>query len=290
MDLSKLTNEELLKLKSKFAGEVSKKTYGTSSSESSVQVANPAPKISKRPSYTQDFIKVEIPKANEYNKEIDLKDLEIKQIDYSLAKIFIKENHYSHTIPSSVKVSLGFYYKEELKTAIIYGAPVGRNVTNWLQVEHSNCLELVRLFSAEGMPKNTESYCISKSFQFLKQNYPQYKYLISYADPNHGHCGYIYQATNWKYVGIQRRILKERIILIDGKEVHSRTLNAKHGSNADDKLKEIYGDRLEIKGALKKYVYLMCLGNHKECKEWYNKFTFLPYPKAHNDIIEGKAQ
>lgn len=34
----------------------------------------------------------------------------------------------------------------------------------------------------------------------------------------------------------------------------------------------------------------MCIGNHKECKEWYSKFTFLPYPKAHNDIIEGKAQ
>ena len=278
MDLSKLSNEELLKLKTKFAGEVSKKTCGTSSSESSVQVANPAP------------IKIEIPKIDNYSKEINLKEMEIKQIDYSIAKSYIKENHYSHTIPSSVKISLGFYYKGELKLAIIYGCPVGRNVTNWLQVEHSNCLELVRLFSADGMPKNTESYCISKSFQFLKQNYPQYKYLISYADPNHGHCGYIYQATNWKYVGVQRRLLKERKILIDGKEVHARTLNAEHGSTSDSNLKKIYGDRLEILGAMKKHVYLMCLGNHKECKEWYSKFTFLPYPKAHNDIIEGKAQ
>ncbi len=43
MDLSKLSIEELLELKSKFAGEVSKKTCSDSIGKSKVQDLNPAP-------------------------------------------------------------------------------------------------------------------------------------------------------------------------------------------------------------------------------------------------------
>ncbi len=78
---------------------------------------------------------------------------------------------------------------------------------------------------------------------------------------------------------MQRRLLPERRIFIDGKETHTRTLNAKHGSTSKKKLQEIYGDRLVIKSALKKHVYLMCLGNKKERREWYKKFPEKPYPK-----------
>jgi hypothetical protein len=274
MDLSKLSNEELLKLKAKFAGEVSKKTCGTSSSESSVQVANPAPIL--------------IPKPQNYDTNFNLNQLEMKEIEYSIAKIYINENHYSHTLGCSIQLSLGFYYKDELCTAIIYGDPVGINVKSFLQTE-SKPLELVRLFSKDGLPKNTESYCLSKSFKYLKEKYSQFKYLISYADPNHGHCGYIYQATNWKYIGLSSKD-GHPTIHIDGKNVHPRSLYSKHGTSSIVVLKEIYGNRLETIEKLQKHVYLMCLGNHRECKEWYSKFTFLPYPKAHNDIITGKAQ
>ena len=216
-------------------------------------------------------------------ENFDLKDLEIRKIDFQEAKKYIKENHYSHTIASSVKLALGFYYKEELVTAIVYGCPVGRRVTQWLQIERENCVELIRLFSKDGLPPNTESYCIGKSFKYIKENMPNLKYLISYADPNHGHVGYIYQATNWRYVGVQRRLLPERRIFIDGKETHARSLNAKHGSTSKKKLEEIYGDRLEIKSALKKHVYLMCLGNKKERRSWYKKFPEKPYPKIKED-------
>jgi len=185
---------------------------------------------------------------------IKLTELKMKQVSYERAKYYIKDNHYSHSIPASVKIALGFYCKTELITMIVYGCPVGRNVNQWLGTDSDNCLELVRLFSNDGLPKNMESYCIGQSFLFLKTKYPQYKYLISYADPNHNHVGYIYQAT-----------------YIDGKEVHCRVLNSKHGSTSEEKLKEIYGDRLTITTALKKHVYIMCLGNKKEKKE--RRFT-----------------
>jgi len=278
MDLSNLSNKELMKIakiKPKFAEEVSKKTRLDSIKKSEVQDLNSAPNI-----LNKEFEKIQEKKLKtEILKNFQLQDLEIKEIAFQTTKKYIKENHYSHTISSSIRVSLGFYYKNNLITAVVYGCPIGRRVTQWLQVSGDNCLELVRLFSEDGLPKNTESYCIAQSFKYIKEKYPQYKYLISYADPNHGHVGYIYQATNWRYVGVQRRLLPERRIFIDNKEVHTRSLNAKHGSTSKKKLEEIYGNRLKIIQALKKHVYLMCLGNKKEKKEWYTKFKELPYPK-----------
>lgn len=275
MDLSKLSNEELLKLKVKIAGEVSKKTCSDSIGESRVQDFNPAPIL--------------IPKPISYNSNIKLQNLEMKSIDYKISKKFIEMNHYSQRMSVGVKSNLGFFLEKELVTVILYSVPVCNQISKFLQVKNSQVLELTRLASLDILPKNTESYCLGQSFKFLKQNYPQYKYLISYADPNHGHLGYIYQATNWKYIGLQRRN-NTHILLLDGKEVHERKLSHIHGTNGYFNLKKIYGDRIILKKQLKKHIYIMCLGNHKECKEWYSKFKFLPYPKAHNDIIEGKVQ
>jgi len=268
--INKLKNEK------QFAREVSKKTCRTSSSESRVQVSNLAPNIDI---VNQEYQRIQKEKKQIKELDFELKDLEIKKIDFREAKKYIIKNHYSHTIASSVKLALGFYYNKELVTAVVYGCPIGRRVTEWLQIDRENCVELIRLFSKDGLPKNIESYCIGQSFKYIRQNRPEFKYLISYADPNHGHIGYIYQATNWRYVGVQRRLLPERRIFIDGKEVHTRNLNAKHGSTSKKNLEQIYGDRLEIKSALKKHVYLMCLGNKKEKRDWYKKFPEQPYPK-----------
>lgn len=211
--------------------------------------------------------------------DVKLSDFQMRELTYNEAKLYVSKNHYSHTMPSTAKISLGFFYDGQLVTAIIYGSPVGRQVIQWLDANQQNCLELLRLFSEDGLPKNTESYCIGQSFKYLKENYPSYKYLISYADPNFGHVGTIYQATNWHYIGTQRRILPERRIFIDGKEVHTRTLNARHGSAAGEFLEGLYGDRIKIIDADKKHVYLKCLGNKRECKHWYAKFSKSDYPK-----------
>jgi hypothetical protein len=286
MDLSKLSNEELMKIAKqknpKFAGEVSKKTRLTSSEESRVRDSNPAPDLNKIIKHKYDEIQ-RIKLQTEEIENFNLKNLIIKKLDFKTTKEFISTNHYSHCLGSGVKVSIGFFYNNELVTAIVYGNPIGREIKKYLHLsETEEILELVRVFSKDGLPTNTESYCIAKTFELLK---PTYKYLISYADAQHGHVGYIYQATNWKYMGEQTRT--NFGIFMDGKEIHARTCNSKYGTSSKLKLKEIFGERIEFKDYLKKHIYIMCLGSHKEKKEWYSKFTFLPYPKVRNDIIEG---
>ena len=46
--------------------------------------------------------------------------------------------------------------------------------------------------------------------------------IVSFADEHHGHKGVIYKATNFEYWG---ETAGGRILIVDGKETHSRSLN-----------------------------------------------------------------
>ena len=214
-----------------------------------------------------------------YSSTFDLKKLEMRELSFQESEKYITKNHYSHTISRSLVASLGFFYKGILVTAVVYGHPVGRNTGKFLKVPIGTFAELVRAFSKDGLPKNTESFCLGKSFKYLKENCPEIKYLITYADPNHGHVGYIYQATNWQYVGKSSKD-GHPTIFIDGINAHPRSLYAKHGTSSIKELKDIYGDRLQTAKKLQKHVYLICLGTKRDRKYWYAKFEQKPYPKA----------
>jgi len=50
---------------------------------------------------------------------------------------------------------------------------------------------------------------------------PKIRLLVSYAGRKEGNYGYIYQATNWDYLGY---FISEGFWLVDGKECHLATL------------------------------------------------------------------
>ncbi len=277
MDLSKLTNEELLKLKTKFAGEVSKKTCSNSIGKSSVQVANPAPieieKFNNIQAKKEKFINDE-----KFNKE----DVKIKEITFKEASKFIKEGHYSHTMPVT-NLFLGFSYKSELNCVIVFGTGACYRLRDSLP--NHNVLELVRLFSLDNAPKNMESYCISQSIKYIKQNKPEIKILVSFADPSQGHVGYVYQATNWFYTGLTLQA-GNAIYEVNGIRIHPRTLLKKYNTtNKKEALEFLQRDNpnsviCQVKNN-QKHRYLMFIGNHKENNDMLKnlKYSILPYPK-----------
>jgi hypothetical protein len=140
---------------------------------------------------------------------------------------------------------------------------------------------LLRLFSFDWCPKNIESYCIAQSIKFLKTNYPKIKILVSYADASVGHVGYIYQASNWLYIGNSS---PEPEIFIDNIKRHRRDLYDKYGTSSIKKLKDILGEKLQIGKKNKKYKYIYILGNSKkEHKELIIKLKV----KIINDYPKG---
>lgn len=61
--------------------------------------------------------------------------------------------------------------------------------------------ELARLFLVDSQSTNSESSAIAAAVRYIKSNFPEVKYLVSYADPSHGHTGTIYRASGWTQDG-----------------------------------------------------------------------------------------
>ena len=145
----------------------------------------------------------------EENKHyVDTSRVTIREIGKATAKEMIVTYHYSHAW-TMCRYALGIFYEtgekdvlgnsEQLIGCLVYGYPVGRSAIKSVidGLEKDQCLELTRLFIHDGYGSNIESYAMGQSFQWIKENAPNIKMLLSYADPEQLHLGGIYQATNW---------------------------------------------------------------------------------------------
>lgn len=205
------------------------------------------------------------------------KELSMKRLPNNVASGFICRNHYTGTCPSNIMLALGFFYEKILTTCIVYAIPPGRDTAQsiWEGGNTDECWELVRLFSHDQCIKNTESYCISQSFKYIKQYFPQIKVLVSYADAKHNHCGFVYQASNWMYIGTGG---DSQEFYIKGKRLHTRTAVARYGTASVPKLKSKLGDNFERIELPQKHKYVYILRNKKEIMK-KAKFEVQPYPK-----------
>jgi len=76
------------------------------------------------------------------------------------------------------------------------------------------------------------------------------------ADPNFGHSGIIYKASNFLYLGREQGG-GSRDIFIDGVKIHSRSAFAKYGASGLSGLKKILPDsNIEVKNKERKHVYI----------------------------------
>lgn len=203
----------------------------------------------------------------------------VELIDKNIAKELIIKNHYSHKW-SSCRYALGLFDNNILIGVAVYGFPVGRqtikSITN--KLENSDVLELTRLWLIDEAPKNSESYFLGKTFDWLKKN-TKIKVLISYSDPMYDHTGIIYQATNWIYQGNNTMLIKGYLHKINGEIMHPRSVVALYGTTKMEDLKKIDTnyERIEMKKK-HRYLYILHKKNRKEIMSEL-KHKILPYPK-----------
>lgn len=113
--------------------------------------------------------------------------------------------HYLQTEPTAVRKVYGIIYKptNEMIGMAIYGLPM-MTASRFLQPEahQRQVFELKRLF-IEDRPglRNIESYVIARTLKMIKEEFPDVKVVITFADEKAGHLGGIYQATNAIYLG-----------------------------------------------------------------------------------------
>ena len=208
----------------------------------------------------------------------------IKQVEARDVRRFISTYHYSHLMPDGSKECFIGYYGDRVAGVVVYGI----GVTNQSFPENiplKDCRELIRLWSPDGMPKNTESYLISKTLKMLPKNV---SCVVSYSDPEQGHLGKIYQATNFIYLGQSKR----HKMLVDGQgnRFHKRTIGSykrRHPElvgKSDAEIMELYGWKcVSCRG---KYKYITFLGTKDVRRKMRLAVTTkkLKYPK---DLYTG---
>ncbi len=192
--------------------------------------------------------------------------MKVLRIEGSQCKDFILNIHYAHRMPP-IEVAFGLYMDNELKGVCTFSTPASR-----FEIKPQP-FELNRLVVDEGLPKNTLSQFVS---QCLNKFPHKPSIIVSYADSNNGHNGYIYQATNWIYNGLSAG---RNSFIIDDKELHERWVFDKYGTTSVTKLKDL-GVNVKVERMKPKHRYFYILGS-KKFKKSVDINSF-PYPKGDN--------
>ena len=148
----------------------------------------------------------------------------VDRINSSKANKFTAYYHYSRQGFKKAQYNLGVFRQDTKKMVgcIQWGISAAENIKLNRYVKEpitkASYLELNRFCMDDEEGKNSESQAISLGIKWVKKNLPHIKLLVSYAGRKEGNYGYIYQATNWEYLGY---FISNGFWWIDGWERHA---------------------------------------------------------------------
>lgn len=120
----------------------------------------------------------------------------VAAIDPDVAARAVTSYHYLHRRPP-VSHAYGLHIDGRLLGVVTYGTPASRHLQmSACPTDPSLVLELNRLWLHDDLPSNSESWFVARTLRLLPP-----RIVVSYADPQHGHVGYIYRALNFRYAG-----------------------------------------------------------------------------------------
>ena len=161
----------------------------------------------------------------------------VKLVERKQIRDFIETYHYSQNINGTIAdycFALYDKYTDEMVGAMFYGRMAMANQYKKYG-ERDEVTELRRLVLIDDTPKNTESFFIGYTLRWLSKN-TNIKTVVSYADPNYGHSGIIYRATNFTHVGMTS---PGRVIMYKGKKYHDKTIRTKYKGELKPFAKEV---------------------------------------------------
>lgn len=190
----------------------------------------------------------------------------ILSLDYQEAVDFLLPKHYSGRIPSISK-AFGWFIDDQLVAVITFGKPASPSLCRGICGDKyaKNVYELNRLCRIDDFNEQLSSFVAASLRRLRSQNW----IIVSYADTDMNHNGYIYQATNFIYTGKT----KARTDKYTEGNKHSRHYKAENQ----------VGLR-KIRAPKHRYVYF-CSHDKKLLNDWKKSLNYpiLPYPKGQNN-------
>lgn len=123
--------------------------------------------------------------------------MRVMQIAHDLAARVCVAKHYLHRRPA-ISFAYGLFDGDmELRGVITFGTPASRHMlVGACPTSPDAVIELNRLWCCDSMPRNTESWFVSRALASLPP-----RIVCSYADTERGHAGIVYRACNFFYAG-----------------------------------------------------------------------------------------
>lgn len=129
----------------------------------------------------------------------DRPELRLDWCSHKAARYAVEHWHYSRSMPTPPVVALGVWEAGRYIGAVLFSRGANNNLGKPYGLSNTEVCELTRVALAEHTA--SVSRVVSVALKFLGKRSPGLRLCVSFADPNKGHHGGIYQAGNWVYVG-----------------------------------------------------------------------------------------
>lgn len=182
-------------------------------------------------------------------------------------------------MPTPPVLKIGVWEDGTFCGVVLFSRGANKNLMRPYGLAYNEGCELTRV--ALGAHKAPVSRIVSVAIKLLRRQSPGIRLIVSFADPNEGHVGTIYQAGNWIYTGLAKSTPKYRTP--DGKVLHQRQVS-------QTGFKPQYGEMWRVPRAqdcqvipqLDKHRYLMPLDDEMRRRvEPLRK----PYPKRLASVV-----
>ena len=134
------------------------------------------------------------------------KDIDVKPISGRDAARVVSRFHYSGRVVQNSQVNFGVFLDGKCHGAMQFGPSMDKRKvativkgTGWHQF-----IELNRMAFGDALPRNSESRAMSIAFRMMRKEYPQLKWVISFADATQCGDGAIYRASGFVLTGLKK--------------------------------------------------------------------------------------
>jgi hypothetical protein len=198
--------------------------------------------------------------------------MNIIQVDKKTADHWITQKHYSRRA-SIFWAAFGLEIDGKLEGVVVYGQPSPPIQKHAFKDRDFRLYELSRLV-IQTKEKNAASFLIGNSLKLLEKPCA----VVSYADSEWNHCGFVYQATNWLYTGATKS--HDHSYMVNGERLHPMTIRDRFGvTNLKQWAKE---NKIQTIKPAEKHRYFYICGNKREKKSILDRLNYSvlsSYPK-----------
>ncbi len=209
--------------------------------------------------------------------------MRVVKVDKERCLKWVSSKHYSRRLGIFWE---GFALVENghVTGVVVFGQPSAPIQKHAFRDREFRLYELTRLVVQSKTP-NAASFLVGNALKMLSQKPAA---VVSYADSAWGHCGIIYQATNWTYTGATKS--HDKLYIVKGVKTHPMTLRDKYGiTNPSEWARQ---NNIKSVAPEPKHRYFFFLGSRRQKTSMRRKLAYPvvhKYPKANKTMYDAGA-